>query len=148
VLLTTGGGGDDIGGRVGGADVWFGITVGGFAFIVVDRFLLILICVFNWSTSCLNSVICPRIVSIAPLFACIVVISTGSIVGCGCTVVGVGVVCCSRLVVVGSFAGDEDLFSLLFFVTFCKVVESDCDETKFFACNAGLDASTIFLSVS
>jgi hypothetical protein len=79
------------------------------------------------------------------LFACIVVISIGSIVGTVIDDFGDGVVCCSRLIVGGSFVG---LFSLLFLVTFSNVVKSDCDETKFFACNAGFDASTIFLNVS
>jgi len=39
-------------------------------------------------------------------------------------------------------------FSLLFLITLSEVVESDCDETKFFACIAGFDASTVFLNVS
>jgi hypothetical protein len=84
----------------------------------------------------------------APLFACIVAISPGSSVG----TVGV-VVCFSRLTVIGSFGdgetgGEEKEFSLLFFAILSNVVESDCDEDKFFACNAGFDASTIFLNVS
>ncbi len=87
----------------------------------------------------------------APLFACIVATRVGSIIG---TVgVGTGVVCCSRLTVIGSFVdvgggGEMEEFSLLFFITLSEAVESDCDETKFFACNAGFDASTIFLNVS
>jgi hypothetical protein len=83
----------------------------------------------------------------APLFACIVVISIGSIVG----TTGVPVVCCSRLTIVGSFVdggGGEVEVSLVFFATLSNVVESDCDETKFFACNSGFDASTIFLNAS
>jgi len=57
------------------------------------------------------------------------------------------------LTVIGSFVnvgggGEMEEFSLLFFITLSEVVESDCDEAKFFACNAGFDASTIFLNVS
>jgi hypothetical protein len=37
---------------------------------------------------------------------------------------------------------------LLFFVTLSNGAESDCDETKFFDCNTGFDASTIFRKVS
>jgi len=39
-------------------------------------------------------------------------------------------------------------FSLLFLITLSEVVESDCNEAKFFACIAGFDASTAFLNVS
>lgn len=85
----------------------------------------------NWSTSCLSSIIWPRIVSIAPLLQWIVATSAGSINGI--------VVCCSRLTV------DNVGFSLLF----CSLVNLFIAlDSRFLACTLVFDALNILYRAS